>query len=127
MAIKSAVAMLPATRQTNSLPMDWSKTSSTGTRESAQDRRAAKGACDSVVFSFSILRSSFNEVSCCPVKRLLPSISCFSASSGDMLFCARAAAGSARLAPKPADRLAAAAKPERSRPRRDQPRQAAVS
>jgi len=35
------------------MPIVWSKTSSAGTRESAQDNSAANGACDSAVFSFS--------------------------------------------------------------------------
>src|SRR6185295_7909228 len=50
----SEVAMLPATRLTNTCPMLWSNMSSTGTRESAQERTDAKGSCFSAVFCCKI-------------------------------------------------------------------------
>ena len=60
--IMSGDAILPATRVTKTRPMLWSNTSSTGTRESAQDSTAAKGSCFSTVFCFRIARSSLSDV-----------------------------------------------------------------
>jgi hypothetical protein len=58
LAMISEVAMLPAMRLTKTWPMLWSKTSSTGTRESAQASTEAKGSCFSVVCCISMSMSS---------------------------------------------------------------------
>ena len=58
------------------------KTSSTGTRESAQARTAAKGCCFSTVLSLRILRSCSTEASQLLSKRSLPAMSSRSAASG---------------------------------------------
>ena len=46
--IWDGATMLPATRMTNRLPNPWSKTTSTGTRESEQPSTTANGAWPSI-------------------------------------------------------------------------------
>src|SRR3974390_3150037 len=62
--------------------MLWSKTSSTGTRESAHESTAANGSCFSSVCCLSIERSCSWEVSCPDTNRLLPAISSSRAALG---------------------------------------------
>src|SRR5262249_13657612 len=105
-----------ATRFTNTCPMLWSNSSSTGTRESAHASTEANGSCFSAVFCLRYPRSSSSDVMRCSTKRRLPSISCLRAASGVSVDCAKAEREAAANAAAP---KAAPARPPRRRPRRD--------
>src|SRR5947208_373391 len=80
--------------------MVWSKTNSTGTRESEQDNTAANGSCFSLVPRLKIARSCSNDVRHPATKRLLPSSNSFSAISGVSVDCARAELGPQNPSPR---------------------------
>ena len=89
--------MLPATRVTNRWPIVWSKTISTGTRESAHDKTAAKGSCFSSRCCFKITRSCSCAVVLPLTKRPFPSINSFRAASGVNVDCASTGRGCRKL------------------------------
>mmetsp|Transcript_4080 Transcript_4080/g.10210 ORF Transcript_4080/g.10210 Transcript_4080/m.10210 type:complete len:211 (+) Transcript_4080:686-1318(+) len=81
-AISSGDAMLPAMRHTNTSPKPWSNRISVGTRESAHPRMAAMGFCLGWIFwRRSNVWWGWDDWP--RMKRMLPSISSCSASSGE--------------------------------------------
>ena len=76
-----------------------SKTSSTGTRESAHESTAAKGSCFSTVFCFRMVRSYSWAVEVPSTKRLLPAINSCNAASALSAFCGRAGFGGGEIDP----------------------------
>src|SRR5271154_4957351 len=80
-----------------------------GTRESAQDKTAANGSCLSTAFCLRIAISRSKELKRSSMKRRLPSINTFRASSGVTGSCARTLLGEASSSPAAATQPAAVA------------------